>query len=244
MRSRNANGCRRKPSPHSMILQALASQEPQRSLSIDSDSNHPPRAMQTCRTPAQCQSETASDAPARLIGNASVRSWQVPPQYQRLSAADVRFTVWHRFRAPGTECAAGEEVAAVSFVTNQREYFLPLSLTLRLVFDFLARHRHVPLGAAQIAASFRADPFYRKHGSNALNSGALIRRVSISSVRVYIERIRRAMTLSFREANLRIDPQDVLQSRETVTNAVGYIIRSSVEWVHSDHPGPEFAWVK
>jgi hypothetical protein len=174
----------------------------------------------------------------------SDRPWQEPVGLRRLSAADLHFEIWHRFRAPGTECAPGEEVTACSLLERQRYFHLPLSLALRLVFDFLARHRHVPLGASQIAASFRADPFYRKHGCNALNSGALIRRVSISSVRVYIERIRRAMELSFREANLRIDARDVLVSQETVTNEVGYRLRGTFEWVHTDHPGPEFAWAK
>jgi hypothetical protein len=161
----------------------------------------------------------------------------------RLSSADFHFKIWHRFRAPGTECAAGEEVAAVSILPRQGEFHVPLSLTLRLVFDFLARHRHVPLGASQIAASFRVDPFYRQHGRNALNCGTLIRRVSKSSVRVYIERIRRALALSFREANLRVEPQDVLLSQETVTNEVGYRLRGTFEWLHTDHPGPEFAFL-
>jgi len=170
--------------------------------------------------------------------------WLAQNNHAATLTTDLHFRIWHRFRVPGTDCAAGEEVAACFLLLSALVFYLPLSLTLRLVFDFLARHRHVPLGASQIAASFQAEPFYREHGCNALKSGALIRRVSKSSVRVYIERIRRALALSFREANLQIEPRDVLVSTETVTNEVGYRLRCPVEWVHSDHPGPEFAWVE
>jgi hypothetical protein len=165
-----------------------------------------------------------------------------PPKFRTTSRADLHFKIWHRFRAPGTECAPGEEVAAVSLITPHSEVHVPLSLTLRLVFDLLARHRHVPLSAAHIAATSRVDPFYRKHGCNARTS-ELIRRVGKSSVRVYIERIRLGLLLSFRQANLRVDARDVLVSQETVTNEVGYRLRGTFEWVHTNHPGPEFAWV-
>lgn len=181
-----------------------------------------------------------------LQARPSARPRQAPPELRRLSAADLHFKIWHRFRAPGTECAPGEEVAAVavSFGSRQREFHLPLSLALRLVFDLLARHRHVPLSASQIAASFRSDAFYRKHGCNALKNGTLIRRVSRSSVRVYIDRICRALALSFEEAHLRIDPREVLVSQETVTNEVGYRLRGTFEWVHTDHPGREFEYLR
>ncbi len=150
------------------------------------------------------------------------------------------FTIWHRFRAPGTECGAGEEVAAISLRGRENDVHLPLSLGLRLVFDLLARHRHVPLSAAQISVSFSSEPFYRKHGCNALKDGSLLRRVSRSSVRVYIERIRRALALSFQEAQMQIDPRAVLVSQETVTNEIGYRLHGSFTWVHTDHAGQEF----
>lgn len=164
-------------------------------------------------------------------------------EFQRLKAADPHFKIWHGLRAPGTGCAPGEEVAAVSLVSHWREIHLPLSLALRLFFDFMARHTRVPQSASQIEAGFRADPFYREHGRNALSRGTLTRRVAKSSVRVYVERTRHALAMSLREADLRIDPRDVLVSEETVTNEVGYRLRGTFEWLHTDHPGREFAWV-
>jgi len=227
----------------------------------------PACTLNSGRTPHHVQNNRK--APVGTTGTAAIS--QIPPQTSRsgqtwqgavdedasralsdhgngskqiLKAADLHFKIWHRFRAPGTECAKGEEVAACSLVSNQSEFYLPLSLALRLVFDFLARHRHVPLGAAQIAASFKADPFYREHGCNAMKGGSLIRLVSISSVRVYIERIRRALTLAFGEANLLIDPCHVLVSQETVTNEVGYRLRGTFEWMHTDHRGQEFEYLR
>jgi len=161
-----------------------------------------------------------------------------------LKAGRLHFRIVHRFRAPGTDCAPGEEIFAIFLVYRGHEFFIPLDLTLRLLFDFFARHARVPQGASQIEASFRADPFCREHARNAPGRRPLTRKVSKSSVRVYVERICRALTLSFRAAHLRIDPRDVLVSEETVTNRVGYRLRGTFEWLHTDHQGPEFALVR
>jgi hypothetical protein len=47
------------------------------------------------------------------------------------------FRILHRFHAPGSDCASGEEVAGVYLVHRGREYFLRLPLALRLLFDYL-----------------------------------------------------------------------------------------------------------
>lgn len=165
-------------------------------------------------------------------------------ELRQLQSAGLHFKIVHRFRAQGTECAPGEEVAAVYLVHRGREFQVPLSLTLRLVFDFLARHTRLAECASQIEACFRADPFYIRHGANVENGRKLRRRVARSAVKVYVQRIRRALALAFREANLWVDPSKVLVSQETVMNEVGYRLRGTFQWLHADHPGRKLAWIK
>jgi hypothetical protein len=143
-----------------------------------------------------------------------------------------RFRIVHRFRKPGTECAPGEEVTAVYFIYRGREIRVPLSTALLLLFDYSARNRHLPLNATQIAAGMRVSPFYRKHG---LNSGVLsLRKMSRSSVKEYVEEIRKALALAFREASLAIDPKRVLVSEKVVGKGVQYRLRATVEWTHPE----------
>jgi len=66
----------------------------------------------------------------------------------------------------GMECHTGEEVTAVCLVHRGREILVPLTLALRLLFDYLARHRHIPQSAAQAVAGMRATCFYVNHGAN------------------------------------------------------------------------------
>jgi hypothetical protein len=154
------------------------------------------------------------------------------------------FTIVHRFHKPGTECLPGEEVAAIYLLHGGREYLIPLSLTLRLMFDYMAKRSRVPQSASQIHAGFRADPFYRRHGANAGGAAALRRQITRSEVRVYVERIRKALAATFRDANLTLDPHTVLLSQETVMNEVGYCLKGSFQWVHVDHPASEFSYVR
>jgi len=51
---------------------------------------------------------------------------------------------------PGSDCLPGEEIVAVSLMYRGREYHLQLSLALRMLFDFLARHSRLPQSARQI----------------------------------------------------------------------------------------------
>jgi hypothetical protein len=154
------------------------------------------------------------------------------------------FAIVHRFRIPGTECLPGEEVAAIYVVHRGREHLIPLSLTLRLMFDYMAKHSRVPQSASQIQACFRADPFYRRHGANSGNCAALRRQIARSGIKVYVERIRKALAATFRDANLTLDPHTILISQKTVTNEVGYCLKGSFQWVHVNHPSSGFACVR
>lgn len=165
-------------------------------------------------------------------------------EIRHLKSARLHFTILHRFRAPGTACAPGEEVAAVYLMVQGREYHIPFSSTLRLLFDFLARNARLPLSASQIAACFQADEFCSRHGSNIASHGRLQRRVARSAVRVYVERIRKALASALKEAGVRVDPRNVLASEETSMNEVGYRIKGTFAWLHSDHPGKKFQSIR
>jgi hypothetical protein len=138
----------------------------------------------------------------------------------------------HRFHEIGTECRAGEEVWAAYLAFRGRENLLRLPLALRLALDYLARTRHVPQSAAQIAAGLRRLPFYRKHGSN---SGIISRRkFSRSSIKEYVKRLRTAFAIAGRECSIALDGHKILASRVTVGNQVLYQLCSRVEWLHID----------
>ena len=132
-------------------------------------------------------------------------------------------------------CAPGEEIVIVYLVHRSQLYPLRLSLALRMLVDYLARHSHFPQSASQIEAGMRADPFYLKHGSNALIHNGLKRKISRSAVREYIKRLRLALDLAFLEAGLNLDPQQVVVSERTVTNEFGYRLKANIEWFHIDN---------
>jgi hypothetical protein len=107
-------------------------------------------------------------------------------------------------------------------------------LALRLLFDFLARHTHLPQSATQIEAGIRADRFYTQHAAAVMGNKKFTRSISRSSVRVYIERLRSALEDAFLEAGLLMDAHAVVVAEETVMNAVGYLLRGNFQWVHID----------
>jgi hypothetical protein len=144
------------------------------------------------------------------------------------------FRIHHRFHRPDLgDCAPGEEIVAIGLVHRGREYFLPLSLSLRILFEYLVRHSRLPQSAAQIEAGVREDPFSTHHASNAVTQNRLTRSIPRSYVRVYIERLRNALELVFRKAGLPTEPHMVLLSEETVMNEVGYRLVATADWVHS-----------
>jgi hypothetical protein len=151
-----------------------------------------------------------------------------------LCSSGPHFRIEHRFHKPGTDCAPGEEIFAVWLVYRGREYSLRLSLALRILFDYLARHSHLPQSATQIEAGIRADRFYTQHVANVMAHGLFTRSISRSYIRVYIERLQVALQNAFREAGLLMDAHAVLLTQETVMNEVGYRLKASFEWVHVD----------
>jgi hypothetical protein len=151
-----------------------------------------------------------------------------------LRSSGPHFQIHHRFRKPGTDCAPGEEVFAVCLVHRGREYSLRLSLALRILFDYLARHSRFPQSATQIEAGIHADRFYTQHAASVMGRSKFTRSIPRSYVRVYIERLRSALESAFREAGLLMDSQAVLVSQQIVMNETGYRLKATVVWVHID----------
>ncbi len=154
-------------------------------------------------------------------------------EIRELRSSGVQCRIVHRFRLQGSDCMAGEEIAAAFLLHRGREYRLRLSLALRIVFDFLARHSRLPQSARQIELGIRADDFYKRHAANATGR-AMTRKITKSAIHEYVLRLRRAFLLAFREAGLRIDPNRIVVAEETVGNEVSYRLRAKCEWIHVD----------
>jgi hypothetical protein len=155
-------------------------------------------------------------------------------ELRALKSQGPHLRIMHRFREPGMLCAPGEEIVIVYIVRRGWLYPLRLSLALRMLIDYLAKHSHFPQSASQIEAGMRADPFYIKHGANAMLHNGLKRRISRSAIKEYVKRLRLALELTFREAGLSIDPRHTIVSAPTVTNEVGYRLKATAEWFHID----------
>ena len=150
----------------------------------------------------------------------------------RLAASGPNFEIVHRYQEVLITCGPGEEITVIWLVYRSRKIPLRLPLALRILFDYLGRYRHIPQSAVQIEAGIRNDPFYVHHGANAKPDRVQTRRVSRSSVKTYIARLREALRDAFREAGIAVDPCEVLVSEETTGNSVAYRLRGNLRWVH------------
>jgi hypothetical protein len=151
----------------------------------------------------------------------------------QLERSGVHFIIQHSYQvaADSTQCGVGEEITAVHLISRNRKILLALPLSLLFLFECLARLKHIPQSATQIAASIRSSPFFRKHG---MNSGAAsTRKISRSGIKVYVQRLRRALTIAFEEAGIPLSADQVLVSRETVGTQVLYQLRATVSWMHT-----------
>jgi hypothetical protein len=147
-----------------------------------------------------------------------------------LSQSGPVLRIVHRFQKIGTDCQPGEEIWAISVINRQREAHLPLSLALRQVLNYLAETRHLPQSATQITAGMRRSLFYTKHG---MNSGVPSKRkISRSSIKEYVKRIRAGFEIAFREVALDMDSKRVLVSKTTMGNEIHYQLRATIQWVH------------
>ena len=151
-----------------------------------------------------------------------------------LRRAGPHFRIVHRFRLPGSDCLAGEEIFGAFLASRGCEYQLRLSLAQRLIFDYCARHCRLAQSARQIELGMRADPFCKFHAKNANGRTALTRRIPRSSIKEHIRRLHQALGIAFHEAGMGIDPRSVLIVQDTVGNEVGYKLKATCSWTHID----------
>jgi len=151
-----------------------------------------------------------------------------------LRTAGPHFRIVHRFRMPGSACLPGEEIVAVFLAYRGCEYQLRISLTQRILFDFLAHHSRLAQSARQIELGIRADDFYNLHAKNANRRTVLTRKIPRSSIKVHIRRLHQALGLVFQESGLSMDPGKVLIIQGTVGNEVGYRLKATCSWIHFD----------
>jgi hypothetical protein len=144
------------------------------------------------------------------------------------------FRIVYRFREAEATCLPSEEIAAVSLVVRTHELPLPLSPTQFVLFDYLARHRHIAQTVDQILAGIRTDRFFTKLGANVGSRKSQAIRISRGSVKQQIRRIRLAIVKVSRQAKIPLDPDRILISEKTVENSVRYRLRAEIVWEHLD----------
>jgi hypothetical protein len=126
------------------------------------------------------------------------------------------------------------EISIAYLVHRGKFYPLRLSLSLRMLLDYLAKHSHFPQSASQIEAAMRADPFYTKHSTNALLYNGLKLKISRSAIKEYVKRLRITLDLACEVAGLVLDSRQVIISEATVMNEVGYRLKANIQWFYLD----------
>jgi hypothetical protein len=152
----------------------------------------------------------------------------------QLAARGPHFLILHRFWKPETICTPGEAIAEIRLLHRRRQFPIPLSLRLMLLFDYLARHKPLGQSAGQIAAGLNIDPFVRAHGGYANANPSLSRHMSRTALKQQIMRLRAGLRHAFHESGLNFDPGRVLISKKTTMNEVRYQLQASVIWQHSE----------
>jgi hypothetical protein len=139
-----------------------------------------------------------------------------------------QFLIVHRF-SRGI-CAPGEEISAVFWRRNSGLLQLKIGMAERLVFDFLAQRR-IAVDSLQMVSGLAGDWFFREHASNS--EQRQIKKIRRATIKVLVQRIRAAMALSFREANVGFDPYNVLRSCPAQdSNRVLYRLCAEIRWQH------------
>src|ERR1022692_4850289 len=82
-----------------------------------------------------------------------------------LKSRGPQLRIVHRFREPGMVCATGEEIAVAYLVHRSKFYPLRLSLALRMLIDYFAKHPHFPQSGTRMP---RTSPRVRTRPSTAV----------------------------------------------------------------------------
>ena len=152
---------------------------------------------------------------------------------RQLRTEGPHFIVVHSGHESGAiGCLPGETIEQISLGHRSLEFPFRLTLMPLLVLDCLCRYRRTMLTAARIEEIMHTDPFYVRYGTRQRRQPKDIGRPNRASVKVYVQRIREHMEKIFGDADLRIDPRNVLIADSTDSNTVAYRLKASVEFVH------------
>jgi len=128
-------------------------------------------------------------------------------------------------------CAPGEEVTAVQCLRVGMKFQLHLALAERLVFNLFGQNRTIAMDAAQVVSGL-GGWFFRDHARNSGNRQIV--KVRVPTVKVIVQRIRKAMAVAFDKAGTPFNPYDVLQSFHAEgTNRVLYKLNAAVLFEHT-----------
>jgi hypothetical protein len=151
----------------------------------------------------------------------------------QFAARGPQFCIHHSLWQAGTICTPGEVITGIYLVHRGKRIPLPLSVRNALLFDFLARYRHVPQSATQISLGLRTDTFSRCHGSYAKAGGAFQRSITRTAVKQQIMRLRTALQAGMNAAGLRFDAHRIILSERTTSNEIRYRLKGLVAWEHT-----------
>jgi hypothetical protein len=153
----------------------------------------------------------------------------------QLAARGPQFCIHHSLWQAGTICTPGELIAGIYLVHRGKRVPLPLSLRGTLLFDFLARYRHVPQSATQISLGLRSDTFSRCHGAYAKAGRAFQRSITRTAVKQQIMRLRTALQAGMNAAGLQFDAHRIIFSERTTSNEIRYRLKGTVNWEHTSN---------
>ncbi len=114
-------------------------------------------------------------------------------------------------------------IRSVSLVYRRQSYQLPLGHRLLMFFHDMATHREGRTATA-IARDLRVGQYRIATQSGSERNW----RIAASSIRVYVDRVRAALSMTLASAHLPLDPCSVVCSRATTSNQVLYFIRARV----------------
>lgn len=147
----------------------------------------------------------------------------------------ARIVIVHRYGNPGTSsCVPGEEIAHAWILWCGRRLLLPLSGPHLILFDYVAKHSHIPQNARRIEEGLDANRqfYYAHHGLNSPGARLVRPRTTRTAVLKQFQRIRERLDEFFQKEQIDLDAWEILRSEATSSNEVRYWIDAVVRIEH------------
>ncbi len=154
----------------------------------------------------------------------------------RVRMISPRVVIIHWSYATEKQCRPGETIESAYLAFPAAWIRVGLSPTALIIADCLVRYRRSSLTASRMEHLFRADPFYRRLGANALGSTQEVLAPKRSSIKVYIDRMRAQFAKALLAGGSDSCAQTLLASDRTDSNVVTYRFTVATEICH-ENPG-------